>query len=219
MYNITFLSSCHIEIGYCNSMELYKIIDKISPDVIFEELDEESYNDHYGQQGPYSTETKAIYMYLQYNNIKHIPVDTYDMKNFSKDDKIYMDSIISDNNIEYRNLLETQMKLLYFYGYNFLNSEECSALILKLQKIEKTVQEQLSDDKLKNIYKLWIEVNDKREHEMIKNLYKYCRDNTFNNGILITGADHRNSLIKIIQNYSDDDINIKWDYWKNYSCN
>jgi hypothetical protein len=194
-------------------MELYKIINTIKPEVIFEELDLNSYNDHYGQEGPYSTETTAIYKYLQYNNIQHIPVDTYDMTNFTKEEKKYMDNIILNNNIEYRNIFEKQMKLVYSNGYKFLNGEECSLMLLELQKIERIVQEQLCDDKLTYIYKKWIKINNEREEEMIKNIYKYCKNNLFNSGLLITGADHRNSLKRKLQNYCDNDININWSYY------
>jgi len=38
MYNITLISTSHRGLGKCNSDELHKIIESISPDVIFEEL-------------------------------------------------------------------------------------------------------------------------------------------------------------------------------------
>ena len=53
---------------------------------------------------------------------------------------------------------------------------------------------------------------------MIENIYKYCKDNSFNTGILITGAEHRNSLINIMQNYKDDEIHINWNII-NYEIN
>jgi len=215
MSNITFLSSCHFETGNCSSIELYKIIEGIAPDIIFEELNQNGYNDHYGEEGPYSTETKAIYKYLRNNNIQHIPVDTYDIKDLSKDDKKYMDNMIYNNSIEYQNLFNNQLKQLHLYGFKFLNSEECTSLMLELQKIENNIQEQLCDDKLTNIYKTWIRINNERENEMIKNIYNYCKANIINKGLLITGADHRNSLKNIIQNYKDNDIKINWNYWNN----
>ena len=38
MHNITVISTNHKEIGKCNSEELYKIVESINPEVIFEEL-------------------------------------------------------------------------------------------------------------------------------------------------------------------------------------
>lgn len=211
MCSITFLSSCHLETGKCNSIELYKIIDLINPEIIFEELDLDGFNDHYGPNGPYSTETVAIYHYIQNKNIKHFPVDTYDMKYFTKEDKKYMDNIILNNSNEFRQLLEKQLKLLHLYGYKFINSDECIELITNLQDIEYNVQLKLNDEKLTNIYKEWININNKREEVIIKNIYDYCKNNKFDKGLLIIGAEHRKSLKNKIDNY---EAIIKWDYWK-----
>ena len=212
MHNIYLLSSVHAEIGNCNSIELYKIIKAVNPDVIFEELDKESFEDHYGPEGPYSTETKAIYEYSKQKNIKHIPVDTYDMSDFSKDDKKYMDNTIINSNVEYRNILEAQLRKIHFYGFKFLNSKESMEIIMKLQNIEDRMQMQGDDQKLAKICKRWKEINNRRENEFIKNVYMYCRKNIFSTGLLITGAEHRESLIGIINNQNDEQ-KIIWNFW------
>jgi len=36
VYNITLINSVHKKLGKCNSNELYKIIERIQPEVIFE---------------------------------------------------------------------------------------------------------------------------------------------------------------------------------------
>jgi hypothetical protein len=46
MPNITFISTIHEEIGKCNAEELYKIIEKLSPGVIFLEAVDETYSDY-----------------------------------------------------------------------------------------------------------------------------------------------------------------------------
>ena len=38
MYNITLICTAHKEVGKCNSVELYKIIEEFKPEIIFEEL-------------------------------------------------------------------------------------------------------------------------------------------------------------------------------------
>jgi len=212
MHNIFLLSSVHREVGNCNSVELIKIIEAVNPDVIFEELDKESFEDHYGLEGPYSTETKAIYEYLKQKTIKHIPVDTYDMSDFSKIDKEYMDNIIFNCNEEYRNLLGTQLKMLNLYGFKFVNSKESIDIIIKLQNIENAVQIQMNDPKLTKIYKRWVEINNERENEFIKNVRMYCAENIFNVGLLITGAEHRKTLIEKINNHENNNPKITWNY-------
>jgi len=46
MHHITFISTIHKEIGKCNAIELYKIIDKLSPEVIFLEAIDETYSEY-----------------------------------------------------------------------------------------------------------------------------------------------------------------------------
>ena len=212
MHTIYLLSSVHTEIGNCNSIELFKIIEAINPDVIFEELDRESFEDHYGTNGPYSTETKAIYEYSKRNNVKHIPIDTYDMSDFSKNDKKYMDETISNYNEKYRNLIDAQLKVMHLYGFKFLNSQESMDIIIELQNIEDAVQIQMNDPKLTKTYKRWKDINIKREHEFIKNVYMYCKENMFNIGLLIAGAEHRSSLIEIINKHKNNEPKIKWNF-------
>jgi len=46
MHNITFISTIHKEIGKCNAEELYKIIKKLNPEVIFLEAVDGTYSDY-----------------------------------------------------------------------------------------------------------------------------------------------------------------------------
>ena len=80
MYNITLIGTNHRELGKCNSEELYKIIETINPDVIFEELSSDLFNIIYNANSPNSqpdvlTEIKCVKKYLQNHKIKHVPVD------------------------------------------------------------------------------------------------------------------------------------------------
>jgi len=76
MYNITLISTFHTEMGKCNSDELYKIIQSISPEIIFEELPVRAFDIIYSREfSDEPLEVKCIKKYLQNHNIEHIPVD------------------------------------------------------------------------------------------------------------------------------------------------
>jgi hypothetical protein len=47
MYNITLICTVHRENGKCNSEELYNIIEKINPEIIFEEIPYFMYIENY----------------------------------------------------------------------------------------------------------------------------------------------------------------------------
>jgi len=47
MYNITLIGTTHSESGQCNSDELYKILEDINPEVIFDELPSHFFDMYY----------------------------------------------------------------------------------------------------------------------------------------------------------------------------
>lgn len=79
MYNITFISTVHIETGKCNADELYKIIKKINPQVIFLEALQETYSEYdkllFSSFGVYHTrlEISAIQKYSFNASFEYIP--------------------------------------------------------------------------------------------------------------------------------------------------
>ena len=87
MNSITLTATTYLKIGKCNSNELYKIIEKISPEVIFEELSSNSFDEFYNKNlvRKEPLEVSCIKKKLQKNFIKHIPVDIDIDKNLSND--------------------------------------------------------------------------------------------------------------------------------------
>ena len=132
MYNITLISTAHSEIGKCNSGELYKIIESLNPEVIFEELSFNLFEKFYmGNQFPNeSLEVKCIKRYLQNHNIKHTPVDIDVSRDLSNSDIEYMFSTFKKYDV-YKKLENEQNILTAQGGFAFLNSNKCSELFEK----------------------------------------------------------------------------------------
>ena len=117
MYNITIIYSAHLECENCNPSELCKIIEKINPEIIFEEIQYDSFDAYYKEKSTYTLETDAINMYLQYHTIEHIPVDTYDFSNVSKEKIDFMYRKISQNNSEYDPLFKQHLLMTFQNGF------------------------------------------------------------------------------------------------------
>jgi len=78
LLNITLISSFHKIHGNCNPAELYKIIERLQPYVIFEELSTNCFEIIYSPYyQPETIEAITIKQYLQKYPIKHFPVDNY----------------------------------------------------------------------------------------------------------------------------------------------
>ncbi len=208
MYNITLVASRHVELGKCNAIELCKIIEKINPEIIFEEIPWEKYDAYYKEKSHYTLETKAINIYSQYYQVKHIPVDTYGFSDVMG----RMDyNKLSENGEGYEELLKEQYLKTYENGFLYINSKELEKLFEKLYVIEGSVIEKLNDENLSRIYKLWREIHDNRENEIIKNIYDYSFENKYNNALLLIGAEHKKSLIeKIKKHQTQEKIKLNW---------
>ena len=53
MNNITLICTVHEEKGICNINELYKIIERINPEIIFEEINPSAFDEYYKDKKSY----------------------------------------------------------------------------------------------------------------------------------------------------------------------
>jgi hypothetical protein len=215
MYNITLICSSHLEIGNCNPLQLLEIINAIKPDVIFEETSPDRFDKYYKYKSVYTLETDAINMYLNDNDIPHIPVDTYEFSDDIREKMKYLYNSISNNNTDYIKLLNEQYKMTIQIGFPFFNSDKCFDIIENIQHIEKNTLKTLNNEELFNIHNKWLEITDNRENEILNNIYEYTNKNEYINGILIIGAEHGRSILKKAQEYNiKENININWRSWR-----
>jgi hypothetical protein len=217
MYNITIIFSMHMNIGNCNPKELYNIIEKENPEIIFEEFDinrtEDEYykNGHYKYQNGSTVETFAVMNYLEKNKVIYIPVDTFDITYFPTE----MYKKISSANKEYDELFKQNFILSSEHGFPYLNSIECCDLLEKMHSIEIEVVNKSNDKTLFEEYKKWQIITENRDNEMLKNIYNYSKDHNFNNAIFIIGAEHRKSILEKINDYNvKENIKINWRSWR-----
>jgi hypothetical protein len=207
----------HRENGNCNLKELYKIIQEINPEVIFEEISPSRFDEYYNKKTVCSLETNTIIKYLQTHKIEHIPVDDYD---FTKIIEMYnnfnhIDDILF-NNIDYCDLWENNIKMANQYGFKYLNSIYYDELSEKLHFLEENIIKDINDEKLSQIYKLYNDFNDNRENAMIKNIYLYSNDHRYINSVLLIGAEHKRSMAEKIWKYKkNEELILNWNI-KNY---
>jgi hypothetical protein len=211
MYNITLICTVHAELGKCTSNELYRFIDKIRPEIIFDEIPPSRYNAHFIEQTVTTLETDTIKMYLRYNNCKIIPVDSYEFSEIQKGDIDY--NKISNNSIEYYNLCKEQFLMIIENGFEYVNSNQNMELIERIQNIEKDVLKKMDDVKLFETFKRWYKITDNRENEMLKNIYDYSACHCYNNAVFITGAEHKKSIVNKIEDYEiKNKLKLNWNY-------
>jgi len=212
MYNITLICTGHTENGKCNSTELLNIIETLKPEVIFEELPVSIFNECYNENmHDKLIEPKAIKQYKQRNEFVHIPVDTYISSNSPCEDCGTALSQIFKLDGEYYKALLEHYKLIEMYGFQYLNSEHSETCLEEILKKELIIINRLYSKKLSNLYKLRIETDEKRENEMLNNIYKYSNNHKYNKALMFIGALHRKSIIKKIKERNDkEEQKLNW---------
>lgn len=206
MHHITFISTIHKEIGNCNAEELYKIIEKLSPEVIFLEAINETYSAYekylFSTYGVYhkKLELAAIQKYTLSTSFEYVPVcenglsDAFDRKN----------KIVCENR-EMQQLIDNYNFLAEKQGFKFLNSLESINLQEERRDLETRV---LNDIELDEMVKADIEAY---ENPMIRNIYSYCNNNHFRSAIFMCGVAHRKSIIeKIEKSKTVEQVNLTW---------
>jgi hypothetical protein len=206
MHHITFISTIHKEIGNCNAEELYKIIEKLSPEVIFLEAIDETYSAYenylFSTYGVYhkKLELAAIQKYNLSTSFEYVPVcenglsDAFDRKN----------KIVCENR-EMQQLIDNYNFLAEKQGFIFLNSLESINLQEEMRVLETRV---LNNTELDKIVKADIEAY---ENPMIRNIYSYCNNNHFRSAIFMCGVAHRKSIIeKIEKSKTVEQVNLTW---------
>lgn len=208
MHNITFISTIHKEAGKCNPDELHLIIQQIRPDVIFLEAMEDTYSEYqkhifenFGVLND-KLEIAAIQKYNYSASFEYVPILDIGLADSFKNK---YNSPCMDRDPELSRMLhklETQIQEL---GFKFLNSQECSELEEAMRKRESQL---LEGNKVDTAAKADI---DSYENSMIRNIYKYCKNNQFNTGIFMVGSAHRKSIIEKMEKLrQEDDVCINW---------
>lgn len=215
-YNITLICTAHTESGKCNSDELYKIIESVNPEVIFEEVSINLFDRFYNgnQLSDESLEVKCIKRYLQNHNIIHIPVDIEVSPNLATSDIDYMFKTFKKYNV-YKTLENEQSLLSAQFGFAYLNSIKCSELFDKKKITEKNLMQfDINKNQLIHIYKLFHEEQYNRENEMLQNIYNYSKENKYTQAIFLIGSAHRNSVIRKVTEFeTKETLHLNWTFW------
>ncbi|MDP1726819.1 MAG: hypothetical protein Q8M15_08545 [Bacteroidota bacterium] len=206
MHTIIFISTVHKATGKCSAEELCKIINELSPEVIFLEALHDTYTEYqkltFKSFGVYhkKLEISAIQRYSLIKPFKYVPV--LDKGLSDSFEKKY--NLVCENS-ELQKLNDRYNSLAEMYGFEFLNGVES----IKLQE-----EMRAPESHLLNGHVLDKEAKDDintYEDSMIRNIYLYCKNNHFNSAIYKCGVAHRKSIIeKIGKHNGQEQIKLNW---------
>jgi cation transport regulator ChaB len=212
MHKITLIGTVHEAEGACSFQNLYRIIEVLNPQIIFEELFPSDFNAYYKDKTKRRLETDVLNAYLEKHQVAHLPVD-YDYNPPASFWKAHqqMHRRVEDNSFVYRNIIDQYIINKRSGGFKYLNSSNYESLNHELQvAIDDTLQK-LNNEEFFQANTEWNDLMEKREHTMITNIYRYSKEHTYTQGLFYIGAAHRESIKKTIQIYNKkEDIKINW---------
>lgn len=216
MYNISLVCTRHAEAGKCNSDELYKIFEHINPEVIFEEIPPTFFDKYYLEKSRRNLESDTINRYIENHKIDHIPVDSDDLpsEEFFRDHKYMMkkiEGLIDINGFTYRNLIDINVSYSEKYGFKYLNDIINININDEINRAIENGLQAINNDKFFQTFKIWKDIIDKRENQMLQNIYRYSQEHPYNRAVFTIGASHRKSIIeKISECQKTEKVKLNW---------
>ncbi|MBW8362187.1 MAG: hypothetical protein K0M56_08395 [Kaistella sp.] len=219
MNNITLISTRHEKLGRCNSDELYKIIESLNPDVIFEEIPPRFFHEFYVYKSRRNLETDAIDAYITNHKIDQVPVDSdnIDPEEFIKNYSIVnkrIEGLADKIGFDYRSLIDLNNRLIATQGFAYLNSEKCIKIHRELNETIKTGLRKINNERLLQTNEVLKNTHEQRENKMLENIYTYGETHQYKNAIFTIGAGHRTSIIQKIPAFQKaTQVKLKWSFY------
>ena len=220
MHNITLIATGHKERGMCNSNELYKIIERIAPEIIFEEVPSQKIAGVYNGSIPGCLESETIKRYIHEHPIDHFPVDKdvdQVIENRLRKDFRELDKLFSYHSSVYIELSNQHAFYNERYGFPYLNSDQCEGILERISYLEKEIVRTINQEQLSKKHKGWLDYHEMRENEMVKNIYKYSTLHKYNSALFLVGAEHRKPIMDKLSKYNKNDnpeLNWIFNYFK-----
>jgi len=220
MHNITLICTRHSEIGECNINTLYKIIERLEPDLIFEEIPPSYFDKYYITKTRRNLETDTINRYLETHIVKHIPVDSDDVppESLFQDHKNLLEQIecLADRNgFDYRTLTDINKMYIKIHGFTYLNSPQCININQEIYNAIEQGLQKINATKLFQTFDLWKDINEKRDNEMLQNIYDYSKEHNYDNAIFTVGSAHKKSIsMKIEKIEKENKIKLNWIFYQ-----
>ena len=208
------IGTSHIEGGACTSDELVKIIQKISPDVIFFEASSEKFPAMLRATETFNPpEIKALRAIIEKQSVDVIPVDLNEDPFDRRLEAMF--ELFRTRITEYHYATEIQAGETYRLGFPFLNSEDCDQIHKDKSSMEFAFVANSNHLELSTTYKDWLEWNDKRENQWMNVIHDhFIKMSKIKTAVFLVGSAHRIRLMEKIKNFQvGNELIPQWDFY------
>jgi len=214
MRTITTLCTSHSEQGLCNAAELLNILEEIGPSVIFEELRPADFDLYHGDGSKQTLEIRAIRSYLIGRKVQQVPVDDWEApENFGPHIRA-LDEFVESRSPEYCTTMDDIHRMQAESGFRYLNSQDFISHISKSEQLYKETVSKYGNDLAKSNLATWNDLMCKRDRSMLENIYAFCQETDFKDGVFLVGAAHISAIADGIESRMKKQPNlVTWKRW------
>jgi hypothetical protein len=118
---------------------------------------------------------------------------------------------ISREASHFRNALDDHQRNMVTYGFPYLNSHYNDDMLYEIDRLRRSILEQIQDSNLKEIDRRMTEIHHERELKMIRTIYDYAEAHPFETGVFYIGAAHRRGILVLIEKFEQqEETKICW---------
>jgi hypothetical protein len=195
---ISLIGTFHAGSGRANSAKLRAILERLQPDVIFAEIPSANLADYLdGSQR--SLESATVACYRKRYPVEVVPVDLNKPNDGFFRESEEMFKKVERTSSKYRLLVDQNRRDMRDHGFPYLNGDRCARAWEAIYDEVRATVEWIGDDRLRQIYALWREINDRRETRMLENINRYCTRRALSYGVFLIGAAHRRAIVEKLQ--------------------
>lgn len=192
---VSLIGTYHVERGAVTVAALLAILERLRPEVIFAEIPSSHINRW--RDGSHSTlESVATARYAEAHSVEVIPVDLPEPDDSFFQDHEEMFRAVERTSPEFRRLMDLHTERMLCGGFVYLNSNECSKAWIDIKREERDTIEYIRDPRLHAIHTQVCDTMERRDEEMLSNIYSYCAHSDFGRGVFLVGSAHRGPIIE-----------------------
>ncbi|KEZ94466.1 hypothetical protein [Nonlabens ulvanivorans] len=212
MSTLIILGTAHSEVGVCTSEELYKIIEKINPQVVFCEISPEKLSRFVKRTDIVTPEMEVIKRLIKEKPIEIVPIDVNEDPFDKRLEAMF--SLINRKMKVYSNANNKLLNETYVKGLPFLNSPDSDKIFRDKNSMEKHFIDKVNNQELSDFYSEWLRWNDLRENQWINLIDNNFKINKPNKAVFLVGAGHRFRLLdKIKKIHNNSENSYDWDFF------
>lgn len=212
MSKIYVIGTVHEEGGACTSDELMKIINKISPKVIFCEASPETFPAMLKATKSFNTpEIKVLRIVTENHSIDAIPIDLFGSPSDRRLEAML--ELFRSKISEYFYAMEIHAGEAYRLGFPYLNSEDSDQIHKDKSSMEGAFVSKVNHYPLSQTYMDWLRWNDKRENHWINQICDFFKKGTISTAVLLVGSAHRVRLMEKVKNLQNNELILDWDFY------